>query len=115
MGESFLKINERLAGMLAYVLGPASGLFFYIGETVSGNNNRNVKFHALQSTVLFGGIWVLTFLLGIISFLPFMGLIIRLVDLASFVAYVYLIYSAYVGKNFRVPIVGDACYQQVYK
>lgn len=114
MKQSFLKINEKLAGALSYVAGPATGLIFYVGETATGNNNQFVKFHALQSTIFLGGVIALQIILGVIRFVPFIGLIRWLVDFVSFIAYVFLIYSAYTGKTFRIPVIGDACYNTVY-
>lgn len=115
MNKSFIKINERLAASLAYLFGPISGLFFYIGETASGNNNLFVKYHALQSTLFFVLIAIIRFALGIIRRLPFMGMISGLYEFAVLLSLLLLMYMAFSGKNFRIPIIGEACYNSVYK
>ena len=112
MQNTFLKIHQNYAGALAYLIGPFTGLIFYIGEGVAGTNNKFVKFHALQSTIFFAIAAVIRFLLSIISFF---GITVALFDIILFAAGVYLMLSAFSGKEFRVPIIGDICKEQANK
>ncbi len=44
----------------------------------------------------------------VLSFLPFIGgILISILNLALFVAIVYLAYNAYSGKAFELPVVGS--------
>lgn len=49
-GKSSTGLDENIAGALAYVLGFVTGIFFLVVE----KNSKFVKFHALQSTIVFG-------------------------------------------------------------
>ena len=46
--------NPKLMGALAYLLGPITGILFLLME----KGNKFVRFHAMQSTILFGGLFV---------------------------------------------------------
>jgi len=112
MKNTFLKIHQNYAGALAYLLGPFTGFIFYIGEGAAGTNNKFVKFHALQSIIFFMAAAVIRFVLGLVSFF---GIIAGLFDIILLGAGLYLMLSAYSGKEFRVPIIGDACWEQANK
>jgi len=112
MQNSFLKIHQNYAGALAYLIGPFTGLIFYMGEGVAGTNNKFVKFHALQSIIFFTAAAIVRVFIGIISFF---GLIAGLFDIILFAAGVYLMLSAFGGKEFRIPVIGDACWKQANK
>ena len=46
--SNFLGLKDNVAAMLAYILGPVTGIIWYIAE----KKNKFVKFHAAQSIVL---------------------------------------------------------------
>src|ERR1700722_15116751 len=52
-------MSENVAGLLFYVLGWITGLIFYFID-----KRPFVRFHAAQSIVLFGGLHILTIVLG---------------------------------------------------
>ena len=112
MQNSFLKIHQNYAGALAYLAGPFTGLILYVGEGVKGNNNKFVKFHALQSVISFTAAFIVQHLLGFISIF---GFISGLFGNFVWVAWLYLMISAFSGKEFRVPIIGDICWEQANK
>ncbi len=49
-----LGLNERLERVLAYAFGWISGLLLFLFE-----KNRNVRWHAMQSMIVFGSLSVL--------------------------------------------------------
>ncbi len=111
-GKSFLGLNERVAAALAYVFSFVSGAFFLVLE----KENKYVRFHALQSILLFGIFGSLSFVLGILTRIIFLfGILNSFVSLLFFVSSVYLAYSAYQGKTVRYPIIGDVIWNKVYK
>ena len=56
-------LQPNLAGLLCYILGWITGIVFLILE----KENKFVKFHAMQSIIVFGGITVLYIVLSIIQ------------------------------------------------
>ncbi|WIG61546.1 MAG: hypothetical protein OJF49_004294 [Ktedonobacterales bacterium] len=56
-----LGLDERLERVLCYVFGWVSGLFFLLFE----RRNENVRRHAMQSVVVFGGLSLVLLALGI--------------------------------------------------
>ena len=104
-------LTENLAGALAYVTFlPAVG--FLLLEPF--NKNPFVRFHAFQCLFLTGALFVLNFasmLLG--SALGMAGLVILpLFWLATFGLWVVLIYKAYQGRIFKLPVIGDIAEQR---
>lgn len=91
-------LSKNTAGALSYVLGPLSGVVFLILE-----KDPYVKFHALQSIVVFGVIFILQWAFAITIFLaPLSGLLAIL----AFVMWLMLIYKAWKGEEWEVPLLG---------
>lgn len=96
MAETGLK--KTTAGALAYVLGPVTGIIFLVIE-----KDPFVRFHAMQSTVVFVALFVLQWVLGItIILFPLAALI----GIVSFVLWIILIYKAWQGEEWEVPVLG---------
>ena len=91
-------LKKNTAGALAYVLGPITGIIFLVIE-----KDPFVRFHAMQSTVVFVALFVLQWALGITVILLFLSAIIGLV---SFVLWLVLIYKAWQGEEWEVPVLG---------
>ena len=101
LGKSSLGLDANVAACLSYVLGLITGIIFYVLE----KENKFVKFHAMQSIVVFGAV----FILGIIlPFIPVIGLILLpIVYIGSIVLWILLMVKAYQGETFKLPIAGD--------
>jgi uncharacterized membrane protein len=96
MAETGLK--KTTAGALAYVLGPITGIIFLVIE-----KDPFVRFHAMQSTVVFVVLFVLQWILGItIILFPLSALI----GIVSFILWLILIYKAWQGQEWEVPVLG---------
>ena len=94
-----LKRNEESA--LAYAFGWITGILFFLLE----KEDKTVRFHALQSIIVFGSI---TIIYIIFSVIPFVGSILGiLIFLFSLALWLVLIIKAYQGENFKLPIVSD--------
>lgn len=101
LGETSMGMQPNLAGLLCYFLGFVTGLVFYFVE----KKNKFVRFHAMQSILVFGGFFVINLVLLVI---PILGLIIStLLSLMSLVLWVLLMVKAYQGEYFKLPIAGD--------
>jgi uncharacterized membrane protein len=115
MNKSVFGLNENMAAALAYL-----GIFFSgIVILVLERENKFVRFAALQSTVLFLPIFLVMGVLNWFTWIPLLGLIFGLaswlIGLVSFLAWLYLMFSAYKGQAVKVPILGDMCWEQVHK
>jgi uncharacterized membrane protein len=107
MAES--KSNENLMGAAAYLLGFITGVIFLLVEKQS----KFVRFHAMQSTILFGGIFVLNIALG---FVPILGWLVGLLlSFAAFILWIVCMWKAFQGEMYKAPFVGDMAEQQLAK
>lgn len=91
-------LKKETAGALAYVLGPITGVIFLVLE-----KDPYVRFHAMQSIVVFVGLFVLQWILGLtLILLP----LVPLVGIISFILWLILIYKAWQGSEWEVPFFG---------
>ena len=121
--KSIFDLDERVVAAGSYLLGFITGIVVLVLE----KSNRFVRFHALQSIVTFGALAIiigaLDLLGGIIGIIPLLGwavafiigLIVKLIGLVGVVAWLWLMYSSWKGREFRVPIIGDIVWAQVNK
>ena len=101
LGTTTTKIQPNVAALLSYVVGFITGIIFYLIE----KENKFVRFHAMQSMLVFGGAFVVSIVLGLI---PVLGwILIPFVWLAQLVAWIVLMIKAYQGEFFKLPVVGD--------
>jgi len=88
-GKTATGLPPNVAGMLSYALGWVTGIIFLILE----RDNEFVRFHALQSIIIFGGITVGMLLLGMV---PVVGWILNIViGFGAFTFWVLLMSRAY--------------------
>ena len=100
-------LNKNTAGALAYVLGPITGVIFLILE-----KDPYVRFHAMQSIVVFISLFVLQWVLGLTVILL---LLVPLIGIVSFVLWLVLIYKAWQGEKWEVPVLGKFAKQLAEK
>ena len=105
-------IAPNVGGALAYVLGPITGVVFYVLE----KENRFVRFHAAQSITVGVVVIALSVALSILgtvlAMVPVLGWIVALllslgVSVASFVLWLMLMWKAYNGIEWESPIAGS--------
>jgi uncharacterized membrane protein len=106
------QMDEKVAGLLCYVLGWVTGLIFYFID-----KRPYVRFHAAQSIVVFAGLHVISIVLAMFFGFSLLagGLtgfslgyaIYGLVDLLGLILWILLMVKAYQGERFRVPIAAD--------
>jgi uncharacterized membrane protein len=106
-GKTSMGLEPNIAGLLCYVLGWVTGIVFFIME----KDNKLVRFHAMQSIITFGILFLASIIL---SFIPFVGWFFGvLLSILTFVLWVVLMLKAYQGVMFKLPIVGDIAEKQV--
>ena len=116
-------LDERVERTLLYPLSALAGLFWPFGWIIGlivalFEKNRNVRAHALQSSVIFGVLSIAYALVGfihlILGHLPligfFIGAALSLVSLILFwviiVLAVWLTIMVWFRPNYRLPFVG---------
>jgi len=101
-------LAPNLAGALAYLLGPITGIVFLVVE----KDSRFVRFHAMQSTITFGGLFVIQVVLNLVPFIGWAvsGLIIFPL---SVLLWAFLMFKAFSGEMFKLPTIGDMAERQL--
>ncbi len=97
--QSATGLDKNTAGALSYVLGPVSGVIFLVLE-----KDPYVRFHAMQSITVFVLLFVLQWLMALTVVLI---AIVPLLTLVGFVLWLMLIFKAWQGEEWEVPVVGS--------
>jgi uncharacterized membrane protein len=99
-------LQQNIAGLLCYVVGWITGIIFLILE----KDNKFVKFHAVQSIIVFGAFSVVDIVLG---WIPVLGAIVSWVlGIGAFILWILLMVKASQGQMFKLPIAGDIAEKQ---
>jgi uncharacterized membrane protein len=99
--------DENVAAALCYGLGWVTGLVFFATEP----ENTFVRFHAMQSMVVFGAACV-AFLVCLS--IPFLGWILSIfIFYASAALWLILMFKAYQGERFKLPVAGEIAEQRI--
>ena len=121
LGKTSIGMQANIAGLLSYILGWITGLIFFLIE----KENKFVRFHAMQSMIIFGALFILQIVvwmfmmilammrLGVL--IPLFSLIKGLVMLLSLVLWVVLMIKAYQGEKFKLPVIGDIAEKNIEK
>jgi uncharacterized membrane protein len=103
------KGNENLMAAASYLLGFITGIVILLIEKES----KFVRFHAMQSTLLFGGVFIANIALG---FIPLLGWLVGLVlSFATFIMWLVCMWKAFQGEMYKVPFVGEMAEKQLAK
>jgi len=99
-------IEENVAGLLCYLGWFVTGLIFFLID-----KRPAVRFHAMQSMILFGCFFVLQGVLWRIWFGGIIGTLVSLfgslVGLLAAVCWIVCMVKAYQGQRFKLPVIGD--------
>ena len=107
-------LTPNVAGALAYLVGAITGILFLVIDPFK--NDRFVRFHAFQSiffNLAWIAFWIVWSILGLMLSAVSHGLffiiqlpINLLISIGGFCLWIYLIYTAYQGKTFQLPVIG---------
>ena len=101
MEKTSTGLTENVAGLLCYVLGWISGIAFILLE----KENKFVRFHAIQSIIVFG---VLTIAMIILSWIPVIGFVLGwIIWVIGLILWIVLMVQAYQGVKYKLPWAGD--------
>src|SRR5258708_34066406 len=91
-------LGKTTAAALSYVLGPITGVVFLVLE-----KDKFVRFHAMQSIVFGVVAFVLNMILG---FTIILALVLPILWILEFVLWLVLIYKAWQGEEWELPVIG---------
>jgi uncharacterized membrane protein len=98
-GKASTGLKPNVAGLLCYLLFWVTGLELLFVE----RNDKFVRFHAIQSIIVFGALTVLFAFV----FIPVVGWIFGWLSLAlTLFLWIMLMVEAFRGKKTKVPIAG---------
>ena len=123
MAKATFGLDENVASAAWYVLGWLTGIIFFLME----KDNKTVRFHAMQSILTFLPLMILVWIIGaIVSMMVLsagmygavgiwgiVSLIMTLIWIIMLLLWLFLMFKAYQGEKFKVPIVGDIAENQV--
>ena len=106
--KSVFGLDENVASLLCYAGFYLTGIVILVME----RENKTVRFHALQSTLWFAALTVMS-VVGRFAIVG--GILGTLVNLLAVSSWVLLMCSAFMDKKFKVPIIGDVVESQINK
>jgi uncharacterized membrane protein len=108
-----LGLSERFERVLAYMFFCFSGVVLFVFE-----KNRTVRWHAIQSMLTFGPLFILMFvvsmlrsILGIVPLLSYLtnfglDLLFHMLGAVTFMLWLWLMFMAIVRPGYRLPFIG---------
>ena len=110
-----VKVTGRnLVAAMSYFLGFITGVAILLVE----KDDKFVRFHAWQSTAIFGFLFITNIVTGVIfenlSFLGLVAVVVNnLIMIAALLIWVVSMIGAFCGRVFKWPIAGDFAEKQV--
>lgn len=106
--------NRNIVAALSYLLGFVTGIVILLVES----DDKYIRFHAMQSTIVFLGLFLLNIFIGILfSQIRFLGVVSNilgtLITIFALIIWVVSMIKAYRGKVFKWPIVGNLAESKV--
>jgi len=116
MAKTALGLEENVEGALAYLLGFFTGIALILME----KDNDFVKFHAWQSTITYGVLFVLSIGLVFLGFIPVIGWIVSIVGILlsliiapiALILWLVFMLKAYQGQKWKFPVIGNLAEKQ---
>lgn len=111
MVKTSMGLEENIAGLLCYVLGWITGIVFLVLE----KENKFVRFHAMQSIATFLPLMVIAWIINLVfMWIPFISWAIStLIWILVLILWLILMFKAYQGERYKLPIVGDFAEKQI--
>lgn len=106
--KTVLGIDENVEALLCYVLGWLTGIVFLLIE----KENLFVRFHAMQSLVVFLALFILSLVVG---WVPLIGPLISIIILpVGLILWVLMMVKAFQGEKYKLPWAGDFAENQIF-
>ena len=101
MDKTSTGLDENVAGLLCYIVVWITGIVFLVIEP----DNKFVRFHALQSIIVFGILNVASYIL---SYIPYVGVFFGwIIGVLGFILWIILMVKAYQGTRYKIPWAGN--------
>lgn len=105
--KTILGIDENIEALLCYSLGWLTGILFLLLE----KENEYVRFHAMQSLVVF---LALFFISIVFIWVPILGWFLSmLIILVRIILWLLLMIKAYHGEIYKLPYAGNLAEEQL--
>ena len=109
--SKYTNLEPNIAGALAYIVAPFSGILLYILE----KEDKFVRFHAFQS-IVFGIASYILWAIATSTMALLVGFVLApVVSVVIFVFYALLMWKAYNHEMYELPILGKIVKQQMNK
>jgi len=106
-------LTDNVAGALCYALLLITGVLFLVMAPY--NQNRAVRFHALQSILLHVAMILAWYGCVVVLNVIHLGFLLFLLFLACVALWLYMMISTYQGKTVVLPVIGPFAQQQAGK
>jgi len=109
-------LTDNVASALCYLLGLLTGVLFLV--LAPYNTNRTIRFHAFQAifahVAVIAAFIVLEIFIGALAFMGawFLAFLWPLLGLACMALWVFLMYKAYNGEKYVLPVIGPLAEKQ---
>lgn len=109
--------DKNIKAAAAYALGifPHISIIVAIVLLVTQKHDRFIRFHALQSLMVFGGILVLSWIIWLFHGSNTAQYLMSGLHVITVVAWILLMVKAYQGIYFKVPYIGDLVEKKLQK
>lgn len=103
--------NRNLVAAVSYFLLFITGIVILLVE----NEDKFVRFHAMQSTVVFGGLFIASIIFNVLlSPIELLATLINtIIWIAILIIWLTSMIKAYQGQMFKWPVAGDFAEKQV--
>jgi len=106
-------LTDNVAGALCYALLLITGVLFLVMAPY--NQNRAVRFHALQSILLHVAMILVWYGCAVVLNVIHLGFLLFPLFLACVALWLYMMISTYQGKTVVLPVIGPFAQQQAGK
>ena len=100
--------SRNLVAALSYFLGFITGIIILFVE----KDDKFIRFHAMQSTVIFTSLFVINFAVNLLFGFA-SGFVSGMISVISLIIWLVSMIRAYQGELFKWPIAGDFSEKQV--
>ena len=106
LGKTSIGLEANVAAALSYGALFVTGIIVILIE----KDNKFVRFHAMQSIITFGAIFILQMALVFTIFLVFL---LPVLNIAALILWIVLMIKAYQGEKFKLPVIGNIAEQKI--
>jgi len=107
-------LEDHVVSALCYALMPLTGVLFLVLDPYK--TKREIRFHAIQSILVFAAIFAGFQALTVLAFTPFIGLLFSLVTLMypvlAFGLWMFLMIKTYNKERIVIPVIGQLAESQ---